>query len=264
MRFDVPSRQFVPVLSGISAFDVTYSADGKWVAYVSYSEGDLWRSRADGSERLQLTYPPMYVAYPSISPDGAQVAFNTMHGDLYVISIDGGAPRQIGARDFIAPTWSPDGKRVAVTVRESSSNDRLQIFDLQAGTSSPVPSSTGYSGGQWVGPEHLVARTVESKKLTIFDLKTQTWSDLGTGEVGNWAHSPDYKYLYYTTRGAEPKAMRIRWADRKVEFIVSLKNLRRALGTGGHTQISVAPDGSPVFTRDIGSQEIYALTVKWP
>jgi hypothetical protein len=30
------------------------------------------------------------------------------------------------------------------------------------------------------------------------------------------------------------------------------------------TQINVAPDGSPVFTRDIGSQEIYALTVKWP
>jgi deazaflavin-dependent oxidoreductase (nitroreductase family) len=25
-----------------------------------------------------------------------------------------------------------------------------------------------------------------------------------------------------------------------------------------------APDGSPVFTRDIGNQEIYALSVKWP
>jgi len=32
----------------------------------------------------------------------------------------------------------------------------------------------------------------------------------------------------------------------------------------GNTQISVAPDGSPVFTRDIGTQEIYTLTVKWP
>ena len=30
------------------------------------------------------------------------------------------------------------------------------------------------------------------------------------------------------------------------------------------THISVAPNGSPVFTRDIGSQEIYALTVRWP
>jgi hypothetical protein len=32
----------------------------------------------------------------------------------------------------------------------------------------------------------------------------------------------------------------------------------------GQTSINVAPDGSPVFTRDIGSQEIYALNVRWP
>jgi hypothetical protein len=33
---------------------------------------------------------------------------------------------------------------------------------------------------------------------------------------------------------------------------------------GGDLWISFAPDGSPLFTRDIGTQEIYALTVKWP
>src|SRR4029077_5955221 len=38
-------------------------------------------------------------------------------------------------------------------------------------------------------------------------------------------------------------------------------NLPRVIGPDGNTQISVAPDGSPVFTRDIGTQEIYALTV---
>jgi hypothetical protein len=30
------------------------------------------------------------------------------------------------------------------------------------------------------------------------------------------------------------------------------------------TQINVAPDGSPIFTRDTGYQEIYALNVRWP
>jgi hypothetical protein len=28
--------------------------------------------------------------------------------------------------------------------------------------------------------------------------------------------------------------------------------------------INVAPDGSPIFTRDTGYQEIYALNIKWP
>jgi hypothetical protein len=58
--------------------------------------------------------------------------------------------------------------------------------------------------------------------------------------------------------------MRIRIADRKIEVITSLKNLRRSISPGSATQISVAPDSSPVFTRDLNTEEIYALTVKWP
>ena len=50
---------FAPYLDGRSIRDLAFSADGKWVAYVSVPEGQLWRSRVDGSERLQLTFPPM-------------------------------------------------------------------------------------------------------------------------------------------------------------------------------------------------------------
>ena len=71
-------------------------------------------------------------------------------------------------------------------------------------------------------------------KLEIFDLRTQQWSDLMPGKVPgsvvNWAYSPDHQYVYYTTGGAETKAMRIRLADHNVETITSLKELRRALG----------------------------------
>jgi hypothetical protein len=102
----------------------------------------------------------------------------------------------------------------------------------------------------------------------IFDVRTQQWSDLVPGKVPgsivNWSHSLDYQHVYYTAGGAEPKAMRIRLADHKVETIASLKELRRAQGPDGNTQISVAPDGSAIFTRDVGTQEIYALTLKWP
>jgi len=89
--------------------------------------------------------------------------------------------------------------------------------------------------------------------------------DLVAGAIVNWMPSPDGKYLYYETGGTEPKAMRVRLADHQVETLTSLKDLHRLVDVvEGGTQISVAPDGSPVFTRDIGTQEIYALTVKWP
>ena len=57
VRYDMKSKQFVPFLGGISATDPTFSRDGKWVAYASYPDHTLWRSRSDGSERMQLTFP---------------------------------------------------------------------------------------------------------------------------------------------------------------------------------------------------------------
>jgi Tol biopolymer transport system component len=58
-RAESNSAQLTPFLSGISAEDVIFSKDGEWVAYVSYPEGFLWRSRLDGSQKLQLTSAPL-------------------------------------------------------------------------------------------------------------------------------------------------------------------------------------------------------------
>ena len=263
--YDTKSNQFLPFLSGISGFNVTVSRDGQWVAYTSYPAGNLWRSRADGSERLQLTFAPMRVEYPFISPDGKQVAFGNSDGETYVISMEGGAPQKVVEKVSRAANWSPDGKLLVFTRWIDSDHPELQILDLRSNKVSLLPSSQGLQGGQWVSQDVLVAAARRfTKGIVIFDFKTQTWSDLLPGDVGNWAHSLDYKYLYYTTTGTEPKVMRIRIADYKVETIASLKDLRRARGADGNTQISVAADGSAVFTRDVGTQEIYALRVKWP
>src|SRR5205823_9924771 len=58
-RYDAKSGRFVPFLSGMSAEGVSFSHDAQWVAWVAYPEGALWRSRIDGSQRLQLAFAPM-------------------------------------------------------------------------------------------------------------------------------------------------------------------------------------------------------------
>jgi DNA-binding winged helix-turn-helix (wHTH) protein/WD40 repeat protein len=268
VRFDAKANEFVPFLSGISAFNPTFSRDGNWVAYTSYPDHALWRSRADGSERLQLTYPPMQVYYHFISPDGKQVAYGNAKGEIYVISIDGGQPQKIVEKDANGANWSSDGDVLVFEKVRDAAHSELQFLDLRTGKRSVVPDSRDLAGGHWVSENVLVASSGNNAKLEVFDVRTQKWSDLVPGKVPgsvvNWAHSPDYQYLYYTIGGAEPKAMRMRLADHKVETIASLKDLRRALGPDGNTQISVAPDGAPVFTRDVGTEEIYALTLKWP
>lgn len=265
VRYDLKSKQFQPTLSGISAIDPTFSRDGNWVAYSAYPDHTLWRSRTDGTDRLQLTYPPMRVMYPFISPDGKRVSFGTPEGRVYVISMDGGSPQKIEDKNLTSATWSPDGNLLAMTSWREGYNSGLQVFDFRTGKLSDIPSPQPVMGGQWIGQDVLVAATPSTTNLLTFDFRTQKWSELVPEHVVNWATSPDLKYLYYTTSGAEPKAMRVRLADHKVETIVSLKDLRRVADwQESNTQISVAPDGSAVFTRDIGTQEVYAITVKWP
>ena len=263
VRYDANSKQFLPLLPGIAAFDLTYSRNGEWVAYTVYPDHPLWRSRSDGTEPLQLTFPPGQVFVPSISPNGRQVAYRTSAGAICLISMDGGSPRTIVENGAYWPHWSPDGNLLVF-----SNSGNIQLFDLRTGKRSLVPASKGMENPQWVGEDQLFAATQDHGKLMVFDVRTQRWSDLLSftplGYVVNWAHSPDDKYVYYTTGGADPKAFRIRMADRKVDTITDLKNLRRAVGPAGNTEISVAPDGSVVFTRNIGTMEIYALTVKWP
>jgi serine/threonine protein kinase/WD40 repeat protein len=264
VRYDVRSQQFVPILSGISAIGVTFSADGKWVAYISYPDGTVWRSRTDGTDRLQLTYPPAFVIYATISPDAKRVAFSTSEGNSYVVNVDGTAQQQIGPRFAFSPDFSPDGNQLLLTVWKNSTEMEVGLFDVRTGTLSVVPSSAGLGGGQWVGQHEFAAISKTGNALT-FDLKTRKWVDLVSGVLGGWARSPDDRYLYYITGGPEPKVMRIRPSDRNPEFMVALKDFRQAVSPGGgDAGLSVAPDGSPVFTRDIGTQEIYALTVKWP
>jgi hypothetical protein len=268
VRYDIKSKQFVPVLSGISAFNPTFSSDGKWVAYASYPDHTLWRSRTDGTDRLQLTDSPTKATYSFISPDGKQVTYSSPEGEINVISIDGGPPRRIAEKRSWGASWSPDGNRVVFADYADRPHVKFQVYDLRTGNRSFVPEADGLIGVQWVAEDLLVAASADHRRLVEFDFKTQKWSDLVPGPIPggvvNWAHSPDFKYVHYTSGGAESQAFRVRLADHKVETITSLKELPRATGPDGGTQISVAPDGSPVFTRDIGTQEIYALTVKWP
>ena len=77
-RYDARLKQFVPYLPGVRARDVDFSRDGQWVAYVvpPTQEDILWRSRVDGRDRQQLTFPSNGAqVQPRWSPDGKQIVF---------------------------------------------------------------------------------------------------------------------------------------------------------------------------------------------
>jgi eukaryotic-like serine/threonine-protein kinase len=271
VRYDPSSRQFISYLGGISAFAPTFSRDGKWMAYMSYPEHTLWRSRSDGSDRLQLTYPPMEATFSEISPDGSQVAFNTPDGTTYVVSMNGGSPRRF-AENAWAAAWSPDSTLLALIlpVPGKAYGEKgffaVGIANLRDGKVSAAPGSQGLLGPWFVTQDTVVAANEDANKFLLLNIKTGKVSELTASPDGfpSWAVSPDFKYLYYSTGGSNPQALRLRFADHAVETITSLKNLRLVNDQYIGVQLNPAPDGSLLTTRDIGTQEIYALTVKWP
>jgi serine/threonine protein kinase len=267
VRYDMKSKQFVPILQGVSAKDLTFSKDGNWVAYLSYPDHTLWRSRSDGTERLQLVSDG--VASPAISPDGQRVLF-VQNGTVYLIGIDGGERRAIANGPITGlADWSPDGNKVVFWTSDQQ-HQQANFLDLDTGERSVVSGSVGVLGSHWISDDKLIA-VDEHSVFVVLDLKTQKWSALGLDAKSNfitrWGVSSKYQYLYYTIGGPDPELVRFRLGDRKSENIASLKDFHFAGFVqvhGAETQVGVAPDGSAVFTRDIGTQEIYALSVKWP
>jgi len=271
--YDSKSHQFLPFLSGISAGEVDFSRDGKWVAYVSYPDGALWRSRADGSERLQLTFPPVSVFLPHWSPDGTQIVYsNTQAGrpwKLFLISAQGGTPQELlSEKDYqVDANWSLDGQKIifgrAPFIPGSSEKVAIQVLDLNS-----KQLSTFFGSENLFGPrsspdgKHLAAESSDAKKLLIFDFKTQKWTGwINEPEgIGFPAWSRDGNYVYYNVAGNNTAYRRVKVGQTRSELFVDLKDLRRwALPWSGLT-----PDGSALFVRDVSSDEIYSLEVELP
>jgi Tol biopolymer transport system component/DNA-binding winged helix-turn-helix (wHTH) protein len=151
LRYDANRAEFLSAFAGLSADELNFSRDGKWMAYVTYPQNELWRSRVDGSERQQLTSAPMMVIVPSWSPDDREIAFEAkMPGQpwrVYLILAAGGTPKEIPGPDA-RPTWSPDGTQLIVR-RIYHQQSRLVFQDLRTGKTSPVPGSDGLEGPIW-------------------------------------------------------------------------------------------------------------------
>jgi Tol biopolymer transport system component len=269
VRYDANSKQFVPILQGVSATNVTFSKNGDWVAYVSYPDRSLWRSRSDGTERMQLVSEP--VGRPAISPDGHSVLFS-QNGSIYLIGIDGAERRAIvNDRSAGLAEWSPDGRQIMFwTHDEQRQHPQANFLDVANGKQSQVPGSIGLLGSHWISDDKLLA-VDEHSQYMLLDLSTRKWSSLGLDAQVNlitrWGASPDHKSLYYTTGGPNPELVRFGLDDHKSQTLVSLKDFHFGGITqihGAETQIGFTSDCSPVFTRDIGTQEIYAVSIKWP
>jgi Tol biopolymer transport system component len=272
MRYDSKSGQFASFLGGISAEYVAFSKDGQWVTYVAYREGTLWRSKLDGSERLQLTSPPMYPVLPRWSPDGKKIIFfefalsAAKPARIYEVSAEGGTPRQLMPDDphqQLDPNWSPDGTKIVFGNESNDPSSAIHVMDVASRQVSDLPNSQGLYSPRW-SPEgrYVSAFSADSMRLLLYDFQTQKWTDLATGSLSwlNWSH--DGQYVYVLDYRGKDAVLRIRISDRKTEQVADLKSLATTGRYGGG--LSLAPDDSPLLLRDTGTQDVYSVDWEAP
>jgi len=278
-HFDSKAQQFVPFLDGISGGEVDFSRDEKWVAYVSYPDGLLWRSRSDGSDKLQLTSAPAVVSMPRWSSDGKQVVYvcapPARTPRVCIVSRDGGATEEIqpppGSPDD--PQWSPDGKSLTMAIYPPATSGKPQEFsvvqyDLQTKQFATLTGSVGTLGPRW-SPDgkYISVFSADTKKVMLLDVSAGKWSELASGtalQYPNW--SLDSKYMYFEDLGADgPEIDRVSVASHKKERVVLLKGISRVdTPDSGAPWNGVAPDGSPLIMRDVSSRELYSLELQLP
>jgi Tol biopolymer transport system component len=272
-RYDVKSQQFMPYLSGLSAEGVAFSNDGQWLAYATVPEENLWKRKIDGSERVQLTFPPLQAYQPRWSPDGKRIAFQGITPGqpwkMYLISADGGEPEEVmsGIGDL---GWSPDGTSLIFHsgmtgfLTNSGTPRSIHLLDVKTRQISTVSGSEGLYSPRW-SPDgrYIAALRVGPEILLVFDVRTKKWTELTKIAVGFPIWSRDSRYIYFDSAENAPNLYRVRIADKKLEQVVSLRGMRLAPTLGG-LLTGLAPDDSPLVLRDVGSQEIYALDLELP
>jgi len=275
VRYDRGSKKFIPVIAGVSATDLAFSSDGKWVTYVAIPEGTLWRSRANGSDRLQLTSAPEQAALPVWSPDGKQIAFVSLKSGqswkLYLVPTAGGTPQEVltESGSQIDANWSADGSQLMFgDFNHDQGGLSIRILDLKTHQIEKVPGSDGLFSPRWSpNGRYIAAISPDNTTLKRYDFQTQTWSNWlleSAGTVSYPVWSADSKYLYFDDLvNGDESIRRIKVGDSQPELAFVLAALDRYPGALG-TWSGRAADGSWMFVRDRSTQEVYQLSLELP
>ncbi len=167
--------------------------------------GDVWVVEATGGTARRLTSGPGEELFPKFSPDGRWIAFTGQYAgtrQVYVISVDGGEPRQLtyyndvgqlpprGGVDNQVLDWTPDGKQVLFNAHRLGQSDRLMrpyVVPVDGGMETPLTVPEGGNGTfSPDGSKYVYApigrefrtwkryRGGRNQDLWIFDLKNTT------------------------------------------------------------------------------------------
>jgi serine/threonine protein kinase/Tol biopolymer transport system component len=263
--YDPRLKKLAPLLEDLSMMQFVISPDREWMAYTEYPSRHLWKSKLDGSEKLQLTHS--YAAMEQWSPDGKWLVYSDWK-NLFLVSSDGGVPQKLPANGDtpIAPSWSHDGKTIAFSYFPVPDKlPRIWVIDLATRQISAMPMGEGYYYPSW-SPDgkYLVAMAENPARMALYSTATKTWKDLRLfpDPWGFWSWARDSKSLYMAVFLGKP-------SDGIYRMTIPRGDWEKFADVGGINPgwsveqfVSLTPEGQPAVMSRTGAAQIYLL--RWP
>ena len=265
------SSVFTALDQSLSAADLAeYSPDGNWVAWLNASDGSLWRSRVDGTDRIELTTPPLRIFSMKWSPDNKRLALMAEEPGtpwkLYLLDADGGKPTPLlnEDRNEADPYWSADGQSIVFgrlpDRMDSGQPKAIYLLNLQTHKVTEIPGSAGlFSPRLSPDGQYIAAMRMDQKALLLFDRAQERWITLTIQGVGDPTWSHDGRYLYFQDFLQTGKPVyRISIPLGKPEQVATIDNLRPVAATD-YRLIGLAPGDLPMVSARTSTVNLYSV-----
>lgn len=269
---DAPPAKPARVIGGAAqaAFSPAFSPNGTAMFFHTGGAGDARSAIAMSPSANASAGAPRVVTvlddgarnyHPQPSPDGRLIAFDSdRDGErgVYVANADGTNARRIsGPGHAAAPTWSPDGKRLAY-VRSEAANRRVWNLWVQGIDETRATRVTRYAYGQtwsasWFPDNRRICYTHEDK-VVVRDLATRRDRQFGSPVAGRLVRTP----------AVSPDGSKVVFqVFRNGAWLLDLANgsMRRILADPTAEEFAWAPDGHRIafHTRRDGEWGIHIM-----
>jgi tricorn protease len=193
---------------------------GDTVAFV-YG-GDIWLASAKGGEARRLTSDAGMEYFPKFSPDGKWIAFTGDYSgsrQVFVISVDGGMPRQLtfyndvgsipprGGIDNRVLDWTPDGKSILFNPHRLPWSDRMPahyVIPFEGGMETKLAIPEGSAGSYSPDGKRLA--------FTHIEREFRTWKHYRGGRAQD-------VWIFDLTNNSAEKITDTPWTDNQPVWI---------------------------------------------
>ena len=255
MRFlllkELPKGEPKIIVTGLEAYGFSFTRDNKKIVYTkNLNYSNLWelafKKVEKSSQTIKLTNSTITIKYPVISPDKKAIAF-VKSGNVYIKQIDKDKIEQITFfnEDCYRPSWSPDGKQIAIY-----SDSKLILISTQGEVKKIFKNIA--IGGQlcWNTDSTILCFNSGNFNLYVFNIIT--------GEQKTFIKSENYEWMYNPIFSPEMKKVAIHWNKNNYGiWIISLEDSsQKFLIKGRLLPLKWTEDGRYIFIFDYVKSEI--------